>query len=80
MKMNIINLEKLEEPIKQVEDILNSYTTLEQDLLLRQVQDRFNRKRQQAKANEMSQNTIENMLPKGLMKMLRKDKNYEEQN
>lgn len=73
----MIDMERLGEVIVGIESLLDEYNTLEKDLILREIRGRFDARNRQVKANEISANAIEKILPKGLRNMLKKDKDDE---
>ena len=72
--MGIINYEELEEPIKQIELMLEPFDMEEKALVLRIINGRFQKGIQQRKIKENLQDTM----PKWVMKMINRKSAEEE--
>lgn len=77
MEQNLINMGELGDVVVSIEKLLENYNNLEKDLILRELRGRFDARNRQIKANEISSNAIEKILPKSLLGMLKKDKQAE---
>lgn len=73
----MIDMEKLGEVIVGMESLMEGYNNLEKDLILREIRGRFDARIRQTRANEISGNAINQMLPKSFRNMLKKDKEDE---
>lgn len=69
--MSLINYNELEEPIKEIEKILDVFDMEEKQLILKFVNQRFSSKLQQAKIND----NLQNMPLQGLVKRFMKQEN-----